>query len=91
MSDSEHDESSLSPELAKSLRKLCRSKFTKLCTAIEAGIAASKNVAVLVEQKETLIELYEECMRLHSNSSAIIAGEDGPDKERAENWAMALH
>jgi hypothetical protein len=30
-------------------------------------------------------------MRLHSNSSAIIAGEDGPDKERAENWAMALH
>ncbi|KAI9558380.1 hypothetical protein GHT06_015153 [Daphnia sinensis] len=62
MSDSEHDESSLSPELAKSLRKLCRSKFTKLCTAIEAGIAASKNIAVLEEQKETLTELYEECM-----------------------------
>lgn len=92
MSESEHDESSLSPELAKSLRKLCRSKFTKLCTAIEAGIAASKNVAVLVEQKETLTELYEECMRLHSKySAAIIAGEDGPDKERATNWAMDLH
>ncbi|XP_032798618.2 uncharacterized protein LOC116935425 [Daphnia magna] len=92
MSDSEHDESSLSPELAKSLRKLCRSKFTKLCTAIEAGIAASKNIAVLEEQKATLTELYEECMRLHSKySAAIIAGPDGPDKERAENWATALH
>lgn len=89
--ESEHDESTFTPEQAKLSRKLGRAKFTKLARSITDGIALFKAPAVLAEQRDTLTDLYEECMRMHTIFTAdVTAGQAVPEKEKAEKWATAL-
>lgn len=69
-SESELYESTLTPDQAKASRKAARSKFTRLTTNIDGAIVSAKEVAVLEVQKESLTELYEECIRMHTKCSA---------------------
>jgi hypothetical protein len=90
-SGSELDESTLTPEEAKKIRKTSRTKFTKITKSIEIAIAHSKSIEAVELLKQSLKEHYEECMRMHTKSSAeIVAGPDGEEKDKVEKWVYDL-
>lgn len=90
-SESELDESTLTPEEAKRNRKTSRNKFTRLAKSIENAIAHSKSIEAVELLKQSLKEHYEECMRMHTKCSAeVVAGPDSEEKEKVEKWAYDL-
>lgn len=62
-SSSEIDESTLSPEAAKVLRRSAKSRFSKMCGSLRNDIDSALDQTVVNRKRESFKELFDECTR----------------------------